>query len=407
MAVMQHSIIFGGVDSADYGIYIGGEGTFNAPQRDVEMISIPGRNGAFALDLGRFENIEVTYTAINQEPDLSTFSQKLDAFRNAICSQRGYQRLEDTFHTDEYRMATYIGGLEINPIEYNTASQFDITFNCKPQRFLTSGETEISVSSGDTITNPTLFEASPLLKVRGHGTITVGDGAVAVNPTVGKITIASAYRGEAIAEQLDKTFPIETTEYNTGDAIIISGIKKTATFKLPSGEVPKSASFESFSTGASGAASCTANSITYTLKAPSVQFTAGTAQEITVSGQLVYTYTQGGTTGEGRSAISIKFNYYTEGSPYLRVRTNSLFNGETSTTSINEIYIDSTAFYAGDIYVDLDIGEAYIIENSERVSVNSMANLPAILPTLATGETAVTYENTVTELGVTPRWWKV
>ena len=118
MAVMRHSITFGGVNSADYGIYIGGEGTFNAPERDVEMISIPGRDGAFALDKGRFENIEVKYTVINQEPDLATFSANLEDFRNAICSQRGYQRLEDTFHPDEYRMAVFADKFEVKPIEY-------------------------------------------------------------------------------------------------------------------------------------------------------------------------------------------------------------------------------------------------------------------------------------------------
>ena len=145
MAVMRNSIIFGGVDSADFGIYIGGEGTFNAPKRDVEMISIPGRNGAFALDKGRFENIEVTYSAFNFEPDLDTFSAQLEAFRNAICSQKGYQRLTDTFHPDEYRMAAYIDGLEIKPVNFNTASTFDIVFDCKPQRYLLSGEEPITI----------------------------------------------------------------------------------------------------------------------------------------------------------------------------------------------------------------------------------------------------------------------
>ena len=115
-----NSITFGGVNSADFGIYISGEGVFNAPKRDVEMIKIPGRNGEFALDNGRFENIEVTYPAFNFEPDdYDTFMQNLSDFRNAICAQRGYQRLTDTFHPDEYRMATYIGGLEIKPVKYS------------------------------------------------------------------------------------------------------------------------------------------------------------------------------------------------------------------------------------------------------------------------------------------------
>lgn len=158
---IENSIIFGGVNSADFGIYISGEGVFNAPKRDVEMITIPGRNGAFALDNGRFENIEVTYPAFNFEPnDYDTFAQRLSDFRNAICAQRGYQRLEDTFHPDEYRMAAYIGGLDIKPIKYNTASEFDIVFDCKPQRWLKDGETAVTIgewgetetASGDIVT---------------------------------------------------------------------------------------------------------------------------------------------------------------------------------------------------------------------------------------------------------------
>lgn len=149
-----NSITFGGVNSADFGIYISGEGVFNAPKRDVEMITIPGRNGAFALDNGRFENIEVTYPAFNFEPnDYDTFAQRLSDFRNAICAQRGYQRLEDTFHPDEYRMAAYIGGLDIKPIKYNTASEFDIVFDCKPQRWLKDGETAVTMGEwGETET---------------------------------------------------------------------------------------------------------------------------------------------------------------------------------------------------------------------------------------------------------------
>jgi phage-related protein len=211
MAVMRHSIIFGGVDSADYGIYIGGEGVFNAPQRDVEMIEIPGRNGAFALDRGRFKNIEVTYTAINHEPDLATFSANLEAFRNALASQKGYQRLEDTFHPDEYRMAAFVNGLEIEPIEYNTAAEFEVTFDCKPQRFLTSGETEVTVSSGDTLTNPTLFESSPLLEVEGYGTISFNGYEIELqNVLLGAIEVAPINRHAPLGVN-ERTYTLTST----------------------------------------------------------------------------------------------------------------------------------------------------------------------------------------------------
>ena len=57
------TLTFDGVSSRTYGVYITGEAVYNAPKRSVEMIEIPGRNGSFAFDKGRFENIEVTYPA--------------------------------------------------------------------------------------------------------------------------------------------------------------------------------------------------------------------------------------------------------------------------------------------------------------------------------------------------------
>jgi phage-related protein len=88
-------------------------------------------------------------------------------------------------------MATYIGGLDIKPIKYNTASQFNLVFDCKPQRWLMSGETEITVADGEEITNPTMFESSPLLEVEGYGTIGFNDYAIELeNATMGSITLA-------------------------------------------------------------------------------------------------------------------------------------------------------------------------------------------------------------------------
>ena len=169
-----NSFTFGTVNSADFGIYIGGEGTFNAPERRGEMITIPGKNGALFLDEGAFENIELTYPAFNYEEDLATFRTKLAGLRNALCSQIGYQRLTDTFHPDEYRLAVFKSGLDVSPIKHNTASEFNITFDCKPQRWLVSGETDQTFTSSGSITNPTLFDAKPMLAVTGSGILTLG-----------------------------------------------------------------------------------------------------------------------------------------------------------------------------------------------------------------------------------------
>ena len=155
-----NSLIFGGVNSADYGIYITGEAVYNAPERAVETVSVPGRNGAIVIDQGHWNNIQVTYPAGTFGKSQAEFREAVSAFRNAVLSQLGYQRLTDTYHPDEYRMAVYVSGLEVDPTHYGSAGEFKLKFDCKPQRWLTSGEQEITVgewgetetATGETVT---------------------------------------------------------------------------------------------------------------------------------------------------------------------------------------------------------------------------------------------------------------
>ena len=70
--------------------------------------------------------------------------------------------------------------------------------------------------------------------------------------------------------------------------------------------------------------------------------------------------------------------------------------------------VDSTAnSLTGDLYIDLDIGEAYRIENGGVVSINNFVNLGGELPVLAPGNTTITYDNTISNFKITPRWWKI
>ena len=73
---------------------------------------------------------------------------------------------------------------------------------------------------------------------------------------------------------------------------------------------------------------------------------------------------------------------------------------------MNEVTAYSTASALGNpTYIDLDIGEAYKVDNGQIVSVNNAVSLGGELPTLAPGSTLITYDNTITEVKITPRWW--
>jgi phage-related protein len=58
-------------------------------------------------------------------------------------------------------------------------------------------------------------------------------------------------------------------------------------------------------------------------------------------------------------------------------------------------------------YIDCDIGEAYKIVNDNYVSLDNAVEIGSSLPVLSSGSNTVTYENTITEVKITPRWWKI
>lgn len=166
---MRNYFTFNGVDSRSFGVYISGSGTFSAPRREYNMVPIPGRNGDLVGNEKRFENLELTYPAFIYV----NFKQNIRDFRNYLLSLVGYQRLIDSYHPDEFRMALYEGEFEPDVESKNDAGKFDIVFNCKPQRFLLSGEQVTTLTADGTITNPTRFNSQPLLRVYGTGTLGV------------------------------------------------------------------------------------------------------------------------------------------------------------------------------------------------------------------------------------------
>lgn len=170
-------LIFDGKSSGDFGVWISGGGTFNAPARDMSMVSVPGRNGDLAFDNGRFNNISVTYPAFISK----RFQPRIDDFRAWICSKHQYCRLEDTYHPDEFRMGIYKGGLSVSPTARNLAGTFNLTFDCKPQRFLKSGEQKVAFSASGSIYNPTDYDAKPLVRCYGtSGTLTLNGVSMTV-----------------------------------------------------------------------------------------------------------------------------------------------------------------------------------------------------------------------------------
>ncbi len=415
-----NTITFGNVNSADFGIYISGEGVFNAPVRDADMISIPGRNGSFLLDKGRFENIEVTYRAFNTEANMATFIANVDAFRNAIVSQKGYQRLEDTFHTDEYRMASFIGGLEINPVLYNDhTSEFDITFNCKPQRFLKSGETQQTVVNGGNLLNPTLFESNPLVMVQGYGTLNIGDEEIRVDRVeVGNLLLSNGVQlkdtstGTLADEVTIGVVEFDQAKLNTGDIITLQPTDFTYVITVNNPSLLDHV--EASILNQSGAGESTATvlskaSAQFTTSFASIPLTVGTSGSVSHTCQ--YRFNEISTYGGySERTFSQVFTISYDGAGTITVTAKHLYSaGCTVQTSgsTGDLTGYSSLLASGTIYIDLDIGEAYWLRSNTVISANYAVHLGADLPTLKPGSNTITYDNTFTSVKFIPRWWKI
>ena len=446
MAVAPTGLIFktlqfDGQSSGEYGVYITGKAVYNAPARDIEMVSIPGRNGSFALDHGRFENIEVTYPAGIFADNEEDFAKAISDFRNVLCSRNGYVRLTDDYNPEEFRMAIYKSGLEVSPAQLR-AGEFEITFDCKPQRWLMSGEAAIEVESGTTLLNPTMFDARPMLEVTGYGDVHIGDNEITlVNSIIGDIPFSGreyTFNSSATSGVLSVTLTGIADKANPGDVIDVClnapADQFISTQTMVSGNIPSGA-------GTMGPAtdpqSTYPNHLVVTetgLPSKSLRF------EGTMSGVVSYYVTASlepfsfvyGTSETKSYSLAWEFLPPFGGNNIVFTTTlTAVYNGtdkitftlsRTTTNDDYDIYAMTGNFKlaTGDIivhstkstlgtptYVDCDLGEAYMISNGNYISLNSAIQLPAELPTLVAGENEITFDNTVTDLKVIPRWWKV
>lgn len=138
-------LTFDGVDlGATFGVIVDGASTWPKPERDVEMIHVPGRSGDILMDNGCWQNVEISYNMLIKGDWKTAFED----FAAWLCSHVGYFRLEDfERHPGVFRMASFSGPLDPELWFTTDTGVFTVTFNCKPQQYLTDGETPLVYST--------------------------------------------------------------------------------------------------------------------------------------------------------------------------------------------------------------------------------------------------------------------
>lgn len=183
-------IQWAGTSNKDVGMVIEHYPSIVLPKRKIEVQNVPGRNGDVILYQDAYENYEQKYQVFIDSKLKGGMQKVVPMISDWLLGHSGYQRLEDSYFPDFYRMAYYTGGVEF--ISYfNEYGEGTLTFNCAPEKYYKMGERPISVSNGQLISNPTLFPAKPFLTITGTGAgrLYFGSNYLDISDIGGSVTI--------------------------------------------------------------------------------------------------------------------------------------------------------------------------------------------------------------------------
>lgn len=165
-----------GKASADFNAWIADSNMFNGAEHDDSIVEIPGRNGAVVFSNGRYKNFTANVSCYI--PD--GMRENVDGLRSWLSTKWDYVKYKEEYKPGEFRLARYKGGFSLSKSD-RVGAAFTLKFDCKPQRFLDSGEIPVTFNGSGSLYNATLYDALPLVRCYGTGgTVTINGVTVAV-----------------------------------------------------------------------------------------------------------------------------------------------------------------------------------------------------------------------------------
>ena len=345
-------------------------------------------------------------------------------------SQNTYIYIRDSRFTDVESFVAAMGDTKIiyerssptSPITLDTSTTISVVDGdnyFRPFASYGSNETPsmeiVYRQSPALITNPTNFESSPLVEINGYGTIGFNGYEIELdNAVMGDIVLDEprTTNSQLLMKYFDRVL------LNNGDTITLNGgsivgfFNQTCTPTVSFSIVSATNSDSRFSTSLERIDPSNPYMSYYiTTSFEGIQFTAGTSS--TITNETTLTVNHNGTTETLVFPVTVKYTAYAlSSSSYIEVRGGYVnftnYSYSTSRQSWNGITAYSTVSLLGNpTYVDCDLGEAYMIKNGSYVSLNQYIDLGSDLPKLASGTNEITFDNTITSLDITPRWWKL
>ena len=176
--MLNETFYIDGIDAGSVGIRLQAPVVFSKAVPVVKTQTIPGRNGDLIFETGSYENRSGSASCFCLQEDVETAISSAGRF---LMSKKWYRRLETSDDPDHYWMARVENSPQI-AMRLRTLAPFEISFDCKPQRFVKSGENSVVFNSNGSLSNQYGQTALPLITLYGNGTgaLTIGNCVVDV-----------------------------------------------------------------------------------------------------------------------------------------------------------------------------------------------------------------------------------
>lgn len=183
---MSHYFRFGDRSTLDFNMHIEKLPTIKGPTRKRTAVPVAGRNGDLHYDEDAYSNYTQSYECYFHGK-LPT-AEQTHLIREWLTASGGYLRLEDTYDPAHFRMASFVGPLDVDNY-FNKYGRCKVNFDCAPQSFLKSGENPVLMEQSGVIHNPTGKVSLPLIKVicYGDGSVIIGNKRVDIKSIDGAI----------------------------------------------------------------------------------------------------------------------------------------------------------------------------------------------------------------------------
>lgn len=239
---------YNGVRSEDVGLVVERYPAQPKPQRRVNKISVPGRNGVLRIPEDAWENVTCTY-----ECYFKGGPKKASEVAEWLYSADGYAVLRDSYREGVFRMAAFDGPMDIENV-LNRYGRVTLAFDCKPEMWLDSGQEKLTFApTARTFTvplhNPTGHPAKPLIRIY------TDSGEVAITFRTGRESEAMTIKGIDGYIDLDcaAMLAYKGSENQAAKIAVAEGVPKypeiapgsgTIIFAAPKGVTPAAAKIE-------------------------------------------------------------------------------------------------------------------------------------------------------------------